>query len=419
MPTFSSDARFLGVDLHSVWRDARKALQGLHQSPLLAWLTPAVPVRLLQVDGAQSLWLDGREMVGVKLKADRVRCVAMELPDSLVLRRGLTLPSMSPQDIASAVALEVQGVSPFGVGNAIWGYSVQPTSEGSIALEVALASRKQVAQYVEAHSTRLEGGAEPEVWVRGSPGREPIVFIGYGETQRNRQATRWRRIAYGFLVTIALLCAALALTPTAQLRLRALEAANAYGRLAARVAPVVREREELLQSAEKLSALAEVLNGRIEPLALMDRLTQVLSDDTALQSVKLQGAKVTIMGLTGNSSVLMQVLGEQPGLKDVRAPSAAIRTPGSQKESFVIEFVLDPQQFGVQGATVSSMPLPPAVQAAYGSVSPGASAEPLKAAPAPPPQGAATFGGGAAFGGTRPAAPKPPVSSPVVNPVKP
>lgn len=427
MPTISSDARFLGVDLHSVWRDTRKALQGVHQWPILAWLTPAVPVRLLQNDGAESFWLNGAPIASGKVKTSGVRCVALELPESLVLRRNLVLPSMSGQDVASAVALDAQSVSPFGVGNVIWGYSVRPSDDGSLAVEVALASRKQVAQHIDAQATRLANASDPEMWVRSTFGAAPIVFIGFGEGQRSKQAARWRHVGYGLLLLIVLLCLAIGITPTAQLRLRAVDAVHAYDSVAARAAPVVREREQLLQSAEKLSALAEVLSGRIEPLTLMDRLTQVLPDDTALQTMRLQGGKVTILGLTGNSSALMQLLSEQPGLRDVRAPSAATRIPGAQKESFVIEMVLDPLLFGVQTAaahvvtpvsadTVAAAPnpaIPAGLAAGTGSA---AAPAPAKVPSAPPSAGTATFGG-ATFGGVaaRPAPPKdtaPAVASP-------
>lgn len=431
MPTISSDARFLGVDLHSVWRDTRKALQGVHQWPILAWLTPAVPVRLLQNDGAESFWLNGAPIASGKVKTSSVRCVALELPESLVLRRNLVLPSMSGQDVASAVALDAQSVSPFGVGNVIWGYSVRPSGDGSLSVEVALASRKQVAQYADMQATRLANASDPEMWVRSTFGAAPIVFIGFGEGQRSKQAARWRHIGYGLLLLIVLLCLAIGITPTAQLRLRAVDAVRAYDSVTARAAPAVREREQLLQSAEKLSALAEVLGGRIEPLTLMDRLTQVLPDDTALQTMRLQGGKVTILGLTGNSSALMQLLSEQPGLRDVRAPSAATRIPGAPKESFVIEMVLDPLQFGVQTAAVqaaaplSAAPVstaPVAGATPAGSAGPGAGGgtsevtTPAKAPSTPPSSGAATFGG-ATFGGVvaRPAAPKdaaPTVASP-------
>lgn len=415
MPAISSDARFLGVDLQAVWLDMRKALQGVHQWPLLAWLTPAVPVRLLQADGSQSIWCDGVEMTQSRQRVVDAKCVAIELPETLVLRRQLTLPPMAAQDIANAVALDARSVSPFGPGEVAWGYSINALAKGSIAVEIALASRRQIQQYVSTQAERVRQATDPEVWVRGAQGVAPLVFEGFGEVQRSQQAARWRHLGYGLLGTVALLLIAIAVTPTAQLRLRAMQAVHAYDEVVGRVAPAVREREELLQSAEQLSSLAEVLVGRIEPLTLMDRLTQALPDDTALQTVKLQGGKVTILGLTGDASALMKILGEQPGLRDVRAPSAATRMPGAQKESFMIEFMLDPAHFGVQTVPPPSAPhQKTATESSAGASTQAAGATPstpsAPVAPASastsaptsaPPSAAraATFGGGATFGG--------------------
>ena len=185
-----------------------------------------------------------------------------------------------------------------------------------------------------------------------------------------------------------------------------------------------------MQSVEKLGALSQTLVGRIEPLRVLDKLTTVLPDDTALQSFKLQGTKVTISGDTANASALLQILGAQQGLKDVRAPSAATRMLGAPKESFVIEFSLDPQVFGVVAA-----PSPAILAAAATSVAPSAGAVPLPAsAPAPvategvrPPATpaspaaapVATFGGRATFGGTMPKPPAAPASAVSPSKIKP
>ena len=50
MPSISSDARFLGVDLRALWQEIRQPWRRLHESKALSWLTPDVPVLLLQAD---------------------------------------------------------------------------------------------------------------------------------------------------------------------------------------------------------------------------------------------------------------------------------------------------------------------------------------------------------------------------------
>ncbi len=430
MPSISSDARFLGVDFHALWRDVRKSWQSAPQWPVFAWLTPAVPVRLLQADEGESFWV-GEVEQPKGAQPRQARFCALELPEHSVLRRQLSVPAMGEADTASAVALDVRSISPFAADDLAWGYHAGAPRNGLRRVDVALASRRQVGLYIASQSARLDGAQAPEIWVRGLGGA-PIILNGYGGNQRTAYALRWRRVGYGLLALIALLGAAIAITPTAQLRLRAIEAVRSYDAIAQRTAPLVKQREALLQSVEQLGSLAEVLADRIEPLRILDKLTQVLPDDTSVQSFKLQGAKLTIVGLTANASSLMQLLGNQPGLRDVRAPSAATRIPGALKESYVIEFTLDPQLYGVvSAAEPQASPKPPEAPAAKpedAAAKAPATAPSPAAVPARAANGGATFGGGAVFGGSASSssAPKkaadptpgavPPASAPTVKP---
>ncbi len=418
MPSLSSEARFLGVDLRVLWHEIRQPWLRMHDWPIFAWLTPAAPMRVLHPDGRQSLWLgDGRETDLAGKAAPPF--AAVELPEDLVLRRSMPLPPMGAADVANAAALEARSVSPFPADDLAWGHRPHWHANGSARVDLVLSSRRQVAQYLATRADAL-AGVEPEVWVRTGDGM-PVVLEGYGEGLRQAHATRWRRTGYALMGLIAVFLVALAVTPSLQLRARVLEAMQAYGEAALRTAPVVRQRELLMQSADKLTQLSELVSNRIEPLKVLDRLTQLLPDDTYLQSFRLQGAKVTIAGMTNNASALMQLLGNEAGFKEVRAPSAATRMGNTGKESFSIEFMLDPHVYGAPVTTPAAAPAA-SLPATASSASAPAVGNPVPAAPAAtgpatavpstasaaaasPPK--ATFGGGATFGGapTRPAVP--------------
>ena len=109
MPSISSDARFLGVDLALLWRDMREPWRNVHQWPVLSWLTPQPPVLLLQADGKQSVWEGGRQVTSRAIP----RFKAVELPDDLVLRRPVQLPAMAAEDALAAMTLEARTNSPF------------------------------------------------------------------------------------------------------------------------------------------------------------------------------------------------------------------------------------------------------------------------------------------------------------------
>lgn len=432
MPLISSDARFLGVDLALLWRDMREPWSNVHQWPLFAWLTPQPPVLLRQADGRQSVWVGGKRIEGRVLP----QFTAVELPEECVLRRPLRLPAMSHDDTLAAIALEARSASPFDAADVVWGYSHHgKLAAAGQSVELVIASRKHIAQYLADLPAEL-GKSSPEVWVLCGAAA-PAVLCGYGEPAREAFCSRRRRGGLVLLACLALGCGVLAVTPSIQLRERAIQAAAAYEDIAKKSAPAVRQREQLMTTVEAMGALAELTNGRIEPLLVLDKLTQVLPDDTALQNFKLQGTKLSFSGQTANASALMQLLGDVPGFKDVHAPTAATRLGLSGKEVFSVELTLDSEVFGIktvplaapEGLGVASAPVANAFAPADAAsanasnavpssspsvvmpVSPSASVPAATGATTPAPEpGRATFGGGATFGGSAPAPSAPPAS---------
>lgn len=347
MAPTTSDARFFGIDLRALWRDACRGWSDLRGLPPLSWLAPTARVRLFPGAGGPVLWWGDLRPEPANRQDAATPFAALELPEDLVLRRSLRLPPMGEADTASAVALQVRSASPFSEQDLAWGYRTQVQPDGSVLADAALASRKQVAHYIQSRAQQPGVGPSPEVWVL-RPAAQPIIIQGYGEARRQVFSGRGWLLRYALLASAMLLLAAIAVSSFLQLRLRALEAYAQHQAAVQRTAPLVSEREALLRTAENFGALVDALAGRIEPLRVLERLTQVLPDDTALQSFSLKGQKVTIAGLTPNAPALMQILGEQAGVRDVRAPSPAMRTGGpDSKENFVIEFTADPHAFGV------------------------------------------------------------------------
>ncbi|WP_182343693.1 PilN domain-containing protein [Comamonas koreensis] len=441
----STESRFFGLDLNQLKADVLKTWRRAPQWPPLSWLRPEQMLRLVPAEGAPTVvWESGQPVA----KPGREPAFwAVELPEHMVLRKTVALPALDPQDCASAAELEVQAISPFAADDLLWGYTELSRSSKAVKLLVVLASRTQTEPYLQARvaeqlhlqtlkgQTKAESLEQPEVWVF-APERNPVVFQGFGEHARYAWGRKrlWWNVS-GVALALLLL-AAIAGTPTAQLRLRAIEATHAYEGMAAKTADVVAKRESLIQSADKVAGLSELLAERIDGVQVLSMLTKVLPDDTALQSARIQGSKVTISGLTENASALMQKLSNQDGVKDVRAPSAATRMGGGNKESFTIELGLDAKVFGPKTvleaeAAAKQEPVQPAAAApAAEGGSPAAPAPTSPAATAPgapaaspgtdtrvPPKASVgggksgpTLGGtksGPSLGGSKPSSPPP------------
>jgi len=144
---------------------------------------------------------------------------------------------------------------------------------------------------------------------------------------------------------------ALAVTPSLQLRMRAIDASQQFAALTKSSAEVMAQRQELVEGGQNLGKLQERLQQQLNHLQVLAVLTKVLPDDAAAQRVVFRGTKLTVQGLTNNASNVVALLAKTPGFQDVRLPTAVTRVPGSGKENFVLEASVDPQILGLLAKT--------------------------------------------------------------------
>ena len=265
--------------------------------------------------------------------------LAIEYPEDRLLRRHLTLPDMTAQDVAQAAALDASSAAPFPSEDLVWGHACTAAPDGRLELDVVMASRKQIQAYLETLGEPRSASHQPEVWAWSDIGA-PVVLQGFGEARRYRQLTQRRWAGWALLALACVLVAAIAVTPTAQLRLDAIAAVQSYDALHQRTAPLVSKRAALLKSTDQLALVEVITADRVRAVDVMDLLTRALPDDASLLGLQIAGSKILLNGQTSNTADLMQKLSAFPGLKDVKSPSAATRPLGASKESFTIELQL-------------------------------------------------------------------------------
>lgn len=342
--TQQNQTRFFGLDLGSLWRDLLTAWRDMADWPVIAWLWPTSAVRLWLPTGVQAL---GRDLNAQPLpdeqRAQKARFEAVILPDDLLLRRSIDLPKLQSAELQAALALEVQTLSPFTPDDLVWAHEVSPDSGNTLRAHVVLTSRKLISQHIELIHPQLKTKT-PEVWTPRAHEPGFVMLPGFGEALRQRQSTAGRWTS-ALLALLALsLMAAMAITPSIQLYLRALQASQAMSSLRQKAGPVMEQRENLVRASEQLAQLAALIGKPVSPLQALNLITEALPDDTSLLSLQIQDMKVSMTGQTVNAAALMKQLGSTPGLRDVKAPVPATKPLGAPRESFTIEFTLDPAQ---------------------------------------------------------------------------
>jgi len=325
-----SSLRLFGIDLAAVPAYLRDGWAEALRWPALRWLTPDEPVRVIHADGTESV-RPGVSARSIALPA-RVRSVAVELAEETVLRRALTLPRLTEDELRQAVELDVRAASPFPEDDVVWGYSVERGDR--LRVGIALTSRLLIERQLGALKAHL-GDITPEVWVGGE---RPFVIPGYGEAARLARARRMRLGLFGLLMATAALLGAIAITPTLQLRERALEAIRKSDELVLAVKPQAQTREALARLSEQIRLLGAASEPRQDVVALIDEITRQLADDVVLSRLEISGGAVKIMGQAENAAQLLQTLGANPAFRDVRAPAGLARAPAGGKEGFTIEF---------------------------------------------------------------------------------
>ena len=336
--------RFFGMDLGGLGQDLLTAWSGMLGWPLVSWLWPTSAVRLWLPAGGQALSRNlNTPCIMDESRARAARFEAVLLPENILLRRTLNLPQLQVAELHAALVLEIQASSPFPQDDLVWSHEVRPQGGNGLQAHVVLTSRKLINQHVIMLGAQFASQA-PEIWVPSAIGPGFAVLPGFGEARRQRQGTAWRWASALLALVVLALLVALAVTPTVQLYLRSVQAAQAMAALQKKAGPVLEQRESLVRATEQLDGLAKLAGKPIPPLQALNLLTETLPDDTSLLGLQVQGLKVSITGQTANASALMKLLGSTPGLRDVKAPTPATKPLGAPKESFTIEFTIDPAQ---------------------------------------------------------------------------
>lgn len=303
------------------------------------------------------------------------REVALTLPDSLILRKTLTLPLATEENLQQVLEFQVEQHTPFSPSQVYFGYAVtsRDFERGQLIVEFVATPREGVDAAIK--TLRSVGASAQAVFPEGllADGR----LVNLLPTAEDKTSSRvwsganpWLAALLGVLV------------------------------LAAIAAPIVIKREAVVQllpwvdkgkkAAEIVDALRHELEARVDQhnfvlerrqktptvIQTLEELTRVLPDDTWVQTLDLKGKELLIQGETASSVRLIGLFEQSSIFRDASFRSPLTKGQGANTERYQLALQVRP----IEAPTMA----PVAAQQAASSPTPAVSSPtPVVSTPQP------------------------------------
>jgi len=341
-------SRGRGEDVLKRWRDAVRTCLPRRLRRLLALRSPVLIVvphgddaELLrelgderEPVGAIDLRTGGRLSTIVGNKRTAWRETALELPGDAVLIRDVQLPVQVRNNLHRVVGYELDRLTPFAPTDVYFdAYPSGTVARGSkIAVKLAVCRRDHVADWLD----RLREGGSPVSRLTWEGAWSGANLLPPTERPRPRRLGLALNGSLG-LVVVALVAAAL-ISPLWQKNREHRLLDRELLRLRVQAEEVAKVREELERA--RLGSV-EVLNSkRAQPRMtdLLRAITDLLPDNTWVQTMNVRDGQVDIRGESGQATALIALLEQGSGISNVTYRSPVMQVGGTGIERYHIAF---------------------------------------------------------------------------------
>jgi general secretion pathway protein L len=254
-------------------------------------------------------------------------------PESQSLARPLTLPLAAKGHLEEAVRYQIERISPFKADNTLYDIKQLGSDRGAneLRLKLTIVSKDSVTELEKRAASfgfRIDRFA---VEAADGSAVETLAF--------NSQSASRAKLP---LEAKALFAAALVLTATLLLVpiISKWKEAEALEKEVSVLKPKAEQVLKLQGERDKTIALrAQVIGlkkAALPPVAVLSKLSELLDDQTFLFDMRMEGATVTISGLSSDASKLAQRLGAIEVFKSVKFSGPVLRDPQSARDRFTL-----------------------------------------------------------------------------------
>ena len=311
------------------WRSAWRDFLWANDSPVKSRLDEVVKV---ETDSGSCFYQSGKPTDG-----GETTCIAVVLPEALVLVKNLQLPLAVASNLDSVMQLEVGAHSPFPEADTGYGWRIVSRDENHMQLSLAVVSLSATMTYLGKEHDCHDKKAF-EIWTQSDG--EIIELNGFGEHKRRNRYTR-RLARVGIMLGLGVLCLLSVFGVAAASKYVELEKYRELSTVAkTQAAAAVEMREGLIVANETILEANKLIAANPSPHVELARLTRLLEEDSSLSHFALGQTVLRIRGSSRDAAALQALLNDVPEYKEVIATQPITVMGNTGFEQFFLDINL-------------------------------------------------------------------------------
>lgn len=268
--------------------------------------------------------------------------ITLHVPEEEALQSELQLPAAAEQNLHEVLGHEIERRTPFTKEQTYYGYSVSARDpvQKTMTVRFSAMPRSKLDSLLYA----LAGyGVKPHQACAG--GADNMLPP---EMQAPLPRSAYRAIAppLALCLALGLLCAYIPLWQKRQ-ALQHLE--QEIQQLLPAASKLQQLRDQRQQAVTRSDFLNRQRNEHVPAIDLLEHISALLPDDTALRSLKLDGEHVTMTGESSNASRLIALIEDSPLLREPSFRSPVVHSDFTQREQFTITATMQRDTDGDDG----------------------------------------------------------------------
>ena len=251
------------------------------------------------------------------------------MPEHGALQSELQLPASAEHSLNAILGHEIEKYTPFTQDQIYYGYNIstRDVEQKTITVHFSAMPRSSldsILQDLASHGIRPH-----QVRIPGQENMLPVAM------RPALPGSAWRNTVPPLLLclVLGLLCAYVPLWQQHQ-ALQQLD--NEIQQHLPLVTKLQQLREQQQQAMTRSNFFNDRRDSHIPAIELLEHISMLLPDDTALRSLKLDKGYITLTGESGNASGLIALLESSPLLSEPAFRSPVIHSDRTQREQFTI-----------------------------------------------------------------------------------